>query len=152
MKQLILSIISLLIISTGCSNGSSSPIAKMQDADTAKYNVENDTDSNAYIDVNVLCISDILTKPNSRSKLIKEEDMAQVKAAIYRFYKHVSIKDGYYVCDLTDGSAINVSQDIYLAFMDNLREMNDYIKSEREQGRDVVLSVPDEKYLNSLLK
>ena len=78
--------------------------------------------------------------------------MAQLKAAIYRFYKHVSVMDGYYSCDITDGSDINISQEIYSALMNNLQEMNGYIKTEREQGRDVVMSVPDEKYLNSLLE
>ena len=78
--------------------------------------------------------------------------MRFMKAAVYRFYKHVSVKDGYYVCGIKDGSEINVSQSVFVTLLENLNKMNRMIKEAKDRGEAIEVQVPDEEYMNSLLR
>lgn len=75
-----------------------------------------------------------------------------MKAAVYRFYKHVSVKDSLYILDIQDASEINISTRVFTALAENLKEMNDFIKLAKEKGENIDLFIPDEEYLNSLLQ
>ena len=82
---------------------------------------------------------------------LSAEEIAQAKAAVYRFYQHVSIRDGYYVCDLSSASEIKVSEEVFNDFTNNLKEINAFIKERRQNGVQIDLPEVTEEYLNSLL-
>ena len=74
------------------------------------------------------------------------------KAAVYRFFQHVKLLDGIYVCDITSASEIDLSPDIFDDLINNLEDINQVIRYNKEKG--LPLEVPDvtEEYLNSLLQ
>ncbi|WP_297057337.1 hypothetical protein [uncultured Duncaniella sp.] len=109
-------------------------------------------DGNAYIDVDVQSITHAITNPASRSEEISSDDVAKMKAAVYRFYKNVTVKDSCYYCPVKNGSEINISDRVFSALSDNLQEMNDFIKKVKDRGEPVTIPEVDEEYLNSLLK
>ena len=74
------------------------------------------------------------------------------KAAVYRFQKHVSVIDGLYSCSLKNGAEINISEELFKSMIDNLEEMNSFIKEYTEKGEKVNVIEPTEEYLESLLK
>ena len=94
---------------------------------------------------------DELTKQGSQAN-ITQEQLALAKVAIYRFYQHVSIQDGYYVCDLASPSDIHVSGEIYDDLMNNLTEINALVKERRDKGVHIDLPEVTDDYLDSLLK
>lgn len=81
-----------------------------------------------------------------------QEDIAMAKAAVYRFFQHVKLVDGIYVCDITSASEIGLSPDIFDDLIKNLEEINQVIRYNKEKG--LPIEVPDvtEEYLNSLLQ
>ena len=112
--------------------------------------VKKYVDDNAYIDFDVdALVSNIVKQDTGFS--VNEEDMAKMKAAVYRFYKHVSVKEGYYVCDIKESSEINVSQSVFRTLLENLNEMNRMIKEAKDRGETIDVQIPDEEYLNALL-
>lgn len=119
---------------------------------TPEGSVQTYVESNAYINVDVQSIAYGIANPASRSVEVSDDDVAKMKAAIYRFYKNVTVKDGYYSCSLKNGSEINVSDNVFSALSDNLNEMNAFIKQAKDKGEPVTIKEPDEEYLNSLLK
>lgn len=144
-----IALISILLLN-GCSNNSDSSIKNSADENTtqsmsAKEYVENNT----YINVDIAAISNVLSSCDNN---ICEEDMAKTKAAIYRFYKNVTLDNGIYSCNLTSGDEINVSPEVFSALLDNLNEMNKSAQEIRDKGGKIKMSVPDENYLNSLLQ
>lgn len=109
---------------------------------TAKEYVENNT----YIDVADFGEDITPDKRNDPARL------AQTKAAIYRFFSHVTVVDNQYVCDLTSAEQINVSKAMYNKMMNNLKETNANIRESEAQGHRVELGPLGEEYLNSLLE
>ena len=85
------------------------------------------------------------------NQAVSVEELAQAKAALYRFYQHVKVQDNYYTCDLYSASDINVSEEIFNDLMNNLKEINAFVKEIREEGKEIVLPEFTEDYLNSLL-
>lgn len=80
------------------------------------------------------------------------EDRAKIKTVIYRFYSHVKLVDGYYQCDITSGDEIDMSEEIFNLYLNDLKDNNKLIKECREKGMDVILPEITEEYLNSLKK
>ena len=83
---------------------------------------------------------------------VTEEDHAKMMAAVYRFQNHVSVIDGLYSCSLKNGAEINISEELFKSMIDNLEEMNSFIKEYTEKGEKVNVIEPTEEYLESLLK
>ena len=126
-----------------------SPIPTKPSSELVRSFVEND----AFIDVDVKAV--IYGQINAASRAennLSEEDFAKMQAAIYRFYKHVSIVDSQYVWDLNSGAEINISEDIYNAFVGSLQEGNAQIREWNAKGERVELGKITEEYLESLLK
>lgn len=104
---------------------------------------------NRFIDLNM---DQVNREINDQSKnKYQKPELAKAKAAIYRFYKNVSIKDGHYVHHLKSGKELNISEELFLLFSNNIKQMNRSIDSLR--AKDIVVELPaaDAKYLNSLL-
>lgn len=113
--------------------------------------VEAYVSSDAYIDVDVSALEMGVVNPSS-SASIDVEDIAKMKAAVYRYYKYVTVRDGRYFCSLKDHSEINVSENVFLALNRNLQEMNDFISECEENNMPVQIEEPTEEYFQALLK
>jgi hypothetical protein len=151
----ILFAIAIPLLAVGCANDANEIVSDADSAnniDTTKGLVQTYVENNTYIDVDVPSISYSLVNPSTRSVSVNEDDIAKMKTAIYRFYKNVSVKDGYYVCSIQNGADINISESVFMALYENLNQMNAFIKEAKEKGEVVNVTEPNEKYLNSLLK
>ena len=136
----------------GCQNNATNNlIENPNEINEANTKVKDYVDNNTYIDVDVQALVKKTTAQDFRSN-ITEDDNAKMKAAVYRFYKHVSVKDSLYILDIQDASEINISTRVFTALAKNLKEMNDFIKLAKEKGENIDLFIPDEEYLNSLLQ
>lgn len=139
----------------GCANEANEPVSITDLANSVEAPeglVRTYVDNNTYIDVDVPSIVAGLVNPSGRSASVNADDFAKMKTAIYRFYKNVSLEDGYYVCSIQNGSEINISENVFNALHDNLDQMNAFIKEVKNKGETVHIMEPDEAYLNSLLK
>lgn len=117
--------------------------------------VKKYVDSNEIIDVDINDLSQRLIKQASGASDatdISVEEIAKAKAVIYRFYKHVSVRDSLYYCDLTNGAEINISDQVFNALKNNIDEMNSQMQEMKKQGKSYHLSAPSERYFNSLLE
>lgn len=109
--------------------------------------------NNTYINFDIRQLNkEISLSTSSRSNRIDTTNISMAKAAIYRFYKHVKVINYQYVCDIKSGKVINVSDEIFNAFLSNMEEINKDIEKKREKGEEVIISIPDKDYLNSLLE
>lgn len=81
-----------------------------------------------------------------------QEDIAMAKAAVYRFFQHVKLVDGIYVCDITSASEIDLSPDIFDDLINNLEDINQVIRYNKEKGLPIEVPEVTEEYLNSLLQ
>lgn len=149
----LLSVITITFLCAGCKSddNADSMLEKVQAVEAPKELVKAYVNNNTYIDIDIPSIAYGIANPASRSVEIGEDDIAKAKAAVYRFYKNVSIIDGYYSCSIQSGSDINVSDNVFTALSENLNEMNSFIKEAKAKGETVNLFEPDENYLNSLL-
>lgn len=144
-------IVSLLVV--GCTNKVDVPAQEVDEIVVMKAPaslVQQYVLSDTFIDVDAKAFSEIITNPDSLSA-VSSDDIAKMKAALYRFYKNVRLEDGIYICDIEDGKSINISESLFVTLKDNLQKMNDGVKEASEKGIEVVQSKPDSAYLNSLL-
>lgn len=143
MKKIYLIAASVFIV-LGCGNHdeTASQISEIQ------YTVE----SNEFIanDAFIRANTDALTKSTSAFGL-SSEDLATAKAAIYRFYSHVKVVDGYYVCDAYSGEELNMSEETFKFYLDDMNKTNDTVKKLREEGRNVIVPEITDEMLKSLL-
>lgn len=136
---------------TGCRSEANNVLDSVIEAYAPKELVKKYVDDNTYIDIDIDALVRGIITPDSRISG-SEEDLAKMKAAVYRFYKQVSVKEGYYVCGIKEGSEINVSQEVFSALLGNLNDMNRMIREANDKGEKIDIPVPDEDYLNSLLR
>lgn len=111
-------------------------------------------DENAFIDVEVESLVSSLQNAEatgSRVSAENQEDIAKMKAALYRFFSRVKVENGQYVTDLASPEEINVSRGVYDALMNNLSEMNEFLAKAKENGEEAQIGEVTEEYLNSLL-
>ena len=141
----------VVLLLAGCRSEANNVLDSVRDTEVPKELVKKYVDDNAYIDLDVDALVKSVVSQHTGSS-VNEEDMAKMKAAVYRFYKHVSVKDGYYVCGIKESSEINVSQDVFSALLGNLNDMNRLIREAKDKGEAIEVHVPDEEYLNSLLR
>ncbi|MDE7418982.1 MAG: hypothetical protein K2N35_02100 [Muribaculaceae bacterium] len=134
----------------GCRSEANNVLDSVKDVEVYVELVKKYVDDNTYIDLDVDALVKGIVNQDPRFS-VNEEDMAKMKAAMYRFYKHVSVKDGHYVCGIKEGSEINVSQSVFKTLLENLNEMNRMIKGAKDRGEEIDVQIPDEEYLNTLL-
>ena len=135
----------------GCRSEANNVLDSVKDTEVSVELVKKYVDDNTYIDLDVdALVKGIVNQDTGFS--VNEEYMAKMKAAVYRFYKHISVKDGYYVCDIKEGSEINVSQSVFRTLLENLNEMNRMIKGAKDRGEEIDVQILDEEYLNTLLQ
>lgn len=118
---------------------------------TSRDRVKSYIDGNTYIDLDVMQLAKDIAGQELKG-LATADNLAKMKAALYRFYRNVKLKDGQYYCSLSKAADINVSEGVFEALLKNLKDMNTAIKKAREKG--VKMDIPEvtEEYLYSLLK
>ena len=143
-------VLGVVLLLTGCRSGANNVLDSVRDTEVSMEPVKKYVDENTYIDLDVDALVKSVVNKNTGFS-VNEDDMAKMKAAVYRFYKHVSVKDGYYVCGIKDGSEINVSQSVFRTLLENLNEMNRMIKEAKDRGETIEVQVPDEEYMNAFM-
>jgi len=117
----------------------------------AKQLVENNT----YIDIDITAISESMVASQTGSRKIDDglnDKIAQAKAAIHRFYSHVTLKDNQYVLDNCTAKDLNMSESLFTTMKQNIDEMNEGLKQAEKKGYEIVTSQITEEYLKSLLE
>ena len=146
MRKSIFYLCSLFLV-LGCSERTNKEARSIDDSEliSAKTLVEN----NDYIDVD----KDVL----NFSEMIGNDDAASVegnkmKAAYYRFFRHVKLEDGRYVCDVEDAKYLNISPRLFNALLKEIEQVN--IEIENAEKENVPITIPElnEEYLQSLLE
>lgn len=140
-----------VVVMVGCNNESTTGLDNVKDSEAPAELVRSYIEKDTYIDLDVKALAKNMSTPATRSS-VSEEEASKMKAAVYRFYRHVTIEDDYYRCNLEGASDINVSQSVFDALKSNLESMNESIKKVRDEGGKIELAVPDSAYLESLLK
>lgn len=156
MKVLKIFIVIALLSMMACVNSETTPITADDNTFIVKPSgelVKSYVESNDFIDVDVKAIEYAAINPaSSRSQNVTEEELAKMVAGIYRFYKHVSVIDGLYSCSLKSGAEINISEDMFMSMLNNIEDINGYIKEVKDRGETINVMEPTEEYLESLLK
>ena len=146
MRKSIFYLCSLFLV-LGCSERTNKEARSIDDSEliSAKALVEN----NDYIDVD----KDAL----NFSEMIGNDDAASVegnkmKAAYYRFFRHVKLEDGRYVCDVEDAKDLNISPRLFNALLKEIEQVN--VEIENAEKENVPITIPElnEEYLQSLLE
>ena len=146
MRKSIFYLCSLFLV-LGCSERTNKEARSIDDSEliSAKALVEN----NDYIDVD----KDAL----NFSEMIGNDDVASVegnkiKAAYYRFFQHVKLEDGRYVCDVEDAKDLNISPRLFNALLKEIEQVN--VEIENAEKENVPITIPElnEEYLQSLLE
>lgn len=146
MRKSIFYLCSLFLV-LGCSERTNKEARSIDDSEliSAKALVEN----NDYIDVD----KDAL----NFSEMIGNDDAASVegnkiKAAYYRFFQHVKLEDGRYVCDVEDAKDLNISPRLFNALLKEIEQVN--VEIENAEKENVPITIPElnEEYLQSLLE
>lgn len=152
-----LSIVTLCLAVTflfsNCQSGSNETMQQVASIETQPDLVKKYIEENSYIELDVSALAKEIEKAQSTGSVSVDQDkVAQMKAALYRFYSNVELVNGTYVCKLTSAKDINVSADVYKALLDNLNEMNTAIQEAKKDGKEIVIPKVDKTYLESLLK
>ena len=151
MKYLIfITLITFLYI---CNNSDSQDLLPIiTKTKTNGQKVKKYLDNDTFLDVDVQALLKQKCIPSSRSTLNEKDALCKMKAAIYRFYSHVKIKDGKYSCSLTNAREINISNQLFSTLRQNLESGNVWIEKCKKEGKEIVIPEINEEYLNSLLQ
>lgn len=150
MKNLIFTL-GLFIMMTACGNNAAENNSDTVENEYPIQSIKELALSDSLIDVDLLDVqaSGIMSKESTRGTI--SEIPREVRAALYRFYSHVSLEDSLYVCNLKSAGEINVSEKLFNDMMNDLQKCNMTIKENNEKGLENVLSPVDSTYLSSLL-
>jgi len=102
--------------------------------------------SNAYIDDYLAFDSAYVNHFDE----LPDSEQVKAKACLYRFYKHITIIKGCYVCNLSAAKQINVSDQIFRALTRDLHHFNMEMAKARKKGKLDVYQL-DGHYFESLL-
>lgn len=121
---------------------------KLQEATS----VQSTVSAKSFVESNEKLDVQINLKNPEYVKSLSDTEIAKLKAAVYRFYSTVSVKNGNYHTSLKNAKEINISQYLFELFKNNLAQMNQNINElKKKEGKVEVQEVISE-YLNSLLK
>ncbi len=101
-------------------------------------------ETNEFIDVDIH-----KSKPSTAS--MSDNDIAKLKAAVYRFYKTVKVENGQYNTSLISARQIKTSTSLYESLYENLLEMNRNIETLSKNKEEVEIPEITDTYLESLL-
>lgn len=148
-KQILNFLLFVLLISCNSENNQLDILIKSESDNNL---VQTYVKENRFIDVDIMDVSNKLMDIDTKSGTLNEDELAQAKAAIFRFYSHVTIEDGYYICTIKSAEGINVSQKTFDELLNGLRILNKGVEKAKQDGLPVKLREPSKEYLNSLLQ
>lgn len=110
-------------------------------------------DNNTYIDIDVDALSERIISGGGTAQADSEaaEEMAMMRAALYRFYSHVELEGDRYVLSAKTAEELNVSQRVFDALRANMEEVNAQIKAANEAGEAAAPQEITDDYLEGLL-
>lgn len=121
---------------------------KLQEATS----VQSTVSAKSFVESNEKLDMQINLKNPKYVKSLSDTEIAKLKAAVYRFYSTVSVKEGNYYTTLKSAKEINISQDLFELFKNNLAKMNQNINELKKKEGKVEVQQVTSGYLNSLLK
>lgn len=150
--------VSALLILMGCVGKEGVKDAPVVESSPFPYKpsrelVKSFLETNAFLEFDADAVAYASINPSSRAENgVTEEDEAMMTAAIYRFYKHVSVVDSQYVWDVECGADINMSDKVFESFVNNLEDINRHIKEVNTRGGKICISEPNDEYFEKLLE
>ena len=150
-KQIIILSIGLTALLFSCKSEKSNLFKDLGTVKTEVNTVQQYVDDNTFIDVDVNALAHDLASSHTENK-VDADKVAMMRAALYRFYSHVKLVNGFYECDLSSAAEIKVSPDVFDALQTNLEDMNAAIADAKKDGKEIHVSEIDQDYLNNLLK
>src|SRR5690606_35460091 len=83
---------------------------------------------------------------------LSDEDMAKIKAALYRFFSHVELtSSNTYKINVSNGEEIGISDTLYNTFKSNIDEINLVLQDSTKGSVKYQAPEISEEYLESLL-
>ena len=80
---------------------------------------------------------------------LSNDDAKIAKAAIYRIYSNLELKDNQYLFRVKDAEKLHLSERVFDRYVKDIEEMNAHVRTEDEMKK---LEPISSEYLNSLLK
>lgn len=84
-------------------------------------------------------------------KKLADEDKGKIRAAAYRFYKHVKTENGKLNVLIKNGKEINISDELFNTLNKNIEQSNRFLDSLNKKGVQVTPPVITADYLNGLI-
>jgi len=95
---------------------------------------------------------DVELPPNARIEELAPLQLAQLKAAAFRFYSHVTLVDGQYQVQLPQAADIHVSAAVVDAYKSAIDNINQYSDSLKQAGQEINLPEITDAYRQMLLQ
>lgn len=80
---------------------------------------------------------------------LTNDDAKIAKAAVYRIYSNLELKDNQYLFRVKDAEKLHLSERVFDKYVKDIEEMNAHVRKEDEMKK---LEPISSEYLNSLLK
>ncbi len=80
---------------------------------------------------------------------LSNDDAKIAKAAVYRIYSNLELKDNQYLFRVKDAEELHLSERVFDRYVKDIEEMNAHVRKEDEMKK---LEPISSEYLNSLLK
>lgn len=135
---------------TGCSSDKNKQILSNNDNEAKQQLAQEYLRNNGYISIDLKSMSLSMLNAKTRAA-IDPQDEVKARVALYRFFKHVEIKDDQYVCNLDNAQQINISNDMFQLLKKSLEETNTALKEAKDRGAELTIPPVDGEYLNSLI-
>lgn len=147
MKTIYISLVSLFFL-ISCQQSPKEGVAVINLAALTTVPLDHPIDELAKGDTFI----DVDLPDGARIDRLSQQDLGLLKAAAYRFYKHVALKDNRYAVDIKDGKGIKVADDVVSAYIKALMETNVFADSLQSEGQEIRLPAISDEYLLNLLK
>lgn len=139
------------VILVACGSNQSEHNAVVDDTESPELTIEELALSDSVIDLDILEIQSSGTLISDATRGENSETQRALRAALYRFYSHVSLENGTLVCPLKSASEVNLSERLFNDLMNDLNKCNQTLRENKEKGIETVISPVDSVYLSSLL-
>lgn len=149
---LLILVTAMLALVVGCTNSQGYYLEEMLQVETEEGAVKKIIDENSFIDFDISNLNDKFNKPTTQLDEEDKNEIALIKAAVYRFYSHVNVVEGKYVHSLNNPNQINMSERVFNFIDTDIEHLNSFVDEARKKGDEVVIVEIDDTYLNSLLK
>lgn len=151
MKKIIL--LSFLLLGLcSCANMSTPESEQISVVDTSftVKTVKDYVESNEFIDI--IPEQYYQNLQVTRSVSDKKKGDYQMKAAVYRFYKHCSMDDeGIITCGILSGKEINISEELFDMLLRGVKNGNEWVDSWKRDGKKYKTTQLNDGYFNNLL-